>query len=200
MRMYRHFSNQFEREVTMLHPGDFLATGEDIVISTVLGSCIAVALYDPDRRIGGLNHFMLPGVLDGRGQAFTSTSGKYGMYAMELLINEMIKQGCRKERLKAKIFGGGSVLARSGPDGYESKVPQSNIDFAEAYLEAEKIPVLARDTGGTKARKLFFFPESARILLKKLSGTYLTTVEEKERDYLRKIRKKSEEGGSLTLF
>lgn len=107
--MYTHFDRRFERQVAIIHPGEHYSSDEDIIISTILGSCIAVALYDPDNRQGGLNHFMLPGELQSR-QFFLEESGRYGMFAMELLINDLIKRGARKSNLKAKVFGGGHVL------------------------------------------------------------------------------------------
>jgi len=122
----------------ILHPGEFYASGADLIISTVLGSCIAVVFYDPVRRIGAMNHFMLPGTQREDGY-FNTEGGKYGMYAMELAINEMLKLGARREQLRCKVFGGAHVLR--GGSSNEASVPQNNINFAFNYLETEKITV-----------------------------------------------------------
>ncbi|MFP4364511.1 MAG: chemotaxis protein CheD [Spirochaetia bacterium] len=195
--MYHHYSNHFNKEVTIIHPGEYFASEDDIVISTVLGSCVAVAFFDPVKKSGGLNHFMLPSTV--RKESFYSTmSGKYGMYAMELLINKMIKLGCKKDRLVAKVFGGASVLERK--DGTKNAIPESNVDFAFEYLKAEQIEIQSYDVGGTQARKVFFFPQTAKILLKRITGVYLKPIEEEEESYLRKIKKESQKGGEPTLF
>lgn len=187
--MYTHFNNHFNALVATIHPGEYYATKDDVIIATVLGSCIAVAIFDKRNRFGGLNHFMLPGTLNPEG-FFTSNSGKYGMFAMELLINSMIKLGSRKQDLIAKVFGGGSVLHNTS--GFSSHIPESNIDFAFSYLKTEGIPVESSDVGGVQARKIFFFPQTSRILLKRISGKLITAVEKEETQYFQKIRKESE--------
>lgn len=195
--MYDHRLSQFDQPVTVIHPGEYLATEDDIIIATVLGSCIAVALRDEATQTGGLNHFMLPGDI-GNGEHFESQSAKYGMYAMELLINDMLKLGCRKDRLRAKVFGGGSVLGSSPIR--RNKVPQSNIEFAFDYLKAEGIPIEKSDTGGTSARKILFFVREGRVLLKRLRGTLIVAVDMEERQYYERIRSREEKVGDVTLF
>ena len=194
--MYEHRLSRFDQSITIIHPGEYLATTSDIIISTVLGSCISVALRDKVLSIGGLNHFMLPGSLESRD--FTeSPNAKYGMYAMELLINELLKLGCRRERLEAKVFGGGSVLGHgSNPGG----VPKSNIDFAFDYLETENIPVLSSDVGGREARKILFFVRSGKVLLKRITGTLIVAVEREEEVYLKRIAEIQAKSGEVILF
>lgn len=184
--MYHHFNQKFQRDVTIIHPGEYFTSGEDVIISTVLGSCIAVALYDPGTKLGGLNHFMLPGELSSR-DFFTEEAGRYGMFAMELLINDMLKAGARRKRLVAKVFGGGHVLSTSA-----GNIPDSNIAFALRFLETEKIPIASRDLGGTDARKIFFFPTTARVLLKRFGGQNRKPIEREESRYLQRISKKPE--------
>lgn len=196
--MYRHFNNRFAKEVAFLHPGEYFATGDDILISTVLGSCIAVALHDRRNAIGGLNHFMLPGSVGRNGNVVASETGKYGMYAMELLINQMMKMGTRRSDLVAKVFGGGHVLRSSVPGG--GTVPQSNIKFAFEYLALEKIPVESSDVGGTVARKVFLFPRTFRVLMKRVTGNLIVDVEREEEQYLEKIQRESKKSGEVTLF
>jgi chemotaxis protein CheD len=196
--MYRHYNSKFKRDVVIIHPGEFFASGDDMIISTVLGSCIAVAFYDAGRKIGGLNHFMLPAAI--RSESFLMTeSGKYGMFAMELVINEMLKLGARREHIKAKVFGGGHVLRTS--QNHEATIPQSNINFAFNYLETEGISVESSDVGGTAARKIFLFPQNFRILLKRITGNLVTDVEKEEKEYLQTIRtKKTAKPSEPTLF
>ncbi|TVR87352.1 MAG: chemotaxis protein CheD [Spirochaetaceae bacterium] len=181
----------------ILHPGEFYASGEDLIISTVLGSCIAVVFYDPVRRIGAMNHFMLPGTQRDDGY-FDTEGGKYGMYAMELAINEMLKLGARREQLRCKVFGGAHVL-RGGPSN-EASVPQNNINFAFNYLETERINVESSDVGGTVARKVLLFPQTFKVLLKRITGTLITDVEKEEKDYLRRIKTESKKPSEPTLF
>jgi chemotaxis protein CheD len=196
--MYRHFNTHFQSDVTTIHPGEYHASAEDGIIATVLGSCVAVALYDPVHRFGGLNHFMLPGHLKDRERYYLTNAGKYGMFAMELLINEMLKMGTRRKDLIAKVFGGASVLNRQGT--FSSTIPEDNIRFAQSFLETEGIPVVAQDVGGRIARKIFYFPTTSRVLLKRISGTLIRPVEQQEEQYLETIREKAEDQGAVTFF
>jgi chemotaxis protein CheD len=199
--MYRHHSGKFDREIVTIHPGEYFASSDELIIATVLGSCIAVALYDRRLRFGGLNHFMLPGTVRSSEQLLFSETGKYGMFAMEHLVNEMMKLGSRRENLVAKVFGGGSVL-RTGNryDPNKASVSKSNIDFAFTYLETEGIPVDTSDVGGTEARKIYLFPDSFRVLLKRITGKLVTDVEQEEKEYLESIKKKQAPGEDVTLF
>ena len=192
--MFTHKLSNFEQNVVTIHPGEFLVSGDDIIIATVLGSCVSVSLWDTRLRLGGINHFMLPGDLDNLDVA-KSKNAKYGMYAMEVLYNELFKRGSRKIDIVAKVFGGASVLKLvNGP----TKVPQGNVDFALAYLAKENIPIVANDTGGFLPRKILFFAQTGKVLLKRIAGTMVSQVEREEEIYLDKIRRI--EGGSVTLF
>lgn len=195
--MQTHYSARFQRETVILHPGDYYATGKQQLISTVLGSCVAVAFFDPVARIGGLNHFMLPGSLDRKAGLFGET-GKYGIFAMEYLINDMIKLGAARSRLKAKIFGGAQVLNITAEDG--GTISKANITFAHEYLKTERIAVESSDVGGTTARRIFFYPDSFRVLLKRITGTVVADVKQEEEHYLHDIRQKKQSGGEVTLF
>jgi chemotaxis protein CheD len=168
-----------------------------MIISTVLGSCIAVALYDPEARAGGLNHFMLPGEFS-REDLVRNPNAKYGMYAMELLVNDLLKMGLKRRDLRAKVFGGGAVL--HFVDGSVTRIPQSNIDFAFEYLEKESIPVLASDVGGREPRKIFLFAQTGKVLLKRIAPSQIDLVEKEEVRYLETVKKEEAEAGSITLF
>ncbi|MFO7788308.1 MAG: chemotaxis protein CheD, partial [Halospina sp.] len=140
--MYSHYNYKYKRNVIILHPGEYYATGENCLLSTVLGSCVAVILYDEDKRIGGMNHFMLPGTLssgDGfeGGSLEFEESGKLGVHAMELLINTIMKEGGRRLKLKAKVFGGGNVLNTGDSSGklIDSDIGGSNVRLAFSFLE-----------------------------------------------------------------
>jgi chemotaxis protein CheD len=196
--VYQHYNGKFGKQVYIIHPGEYFASADSILISTVLGSCVGVALYDPRAALGGLNHFMLPGSLDTQSFMFSET-GKYGMFAMELLINELIKMGARKDRLRAKVFGGGHVLRNEvGRDG---GVPQSNIRFAFEYLETERIPVETSDVGGTVGRKIFLDPQTFRVMLKRITGKLIVDVEKEEEEYLESLRSRpTKRKGDVTLF
>jgi chemotaxis protein CheD len=195
--VYQHFNRKFGKQVFIIHPGEYYASSEPVLISTVLGSCVGVAMYDPQVQFGGLNHFMLPGSL-GNQNFMMSETGKYGMFAMELLINQLIKMGARKNRLRAKVFGGGHVLQNDvGEDG---GVPQSNIDFAFEYLETEQIPVQTSDVGGTVGRKIFLDPLTFKVMLKRVTGRLIVDVEKEEEEYLEQIRQRRKPKGDVTLF
>jgi chemotaxis protein CheD len=143
-----------------------------------------------------MNHFMLPGELGGD-RIYVSMSGKYGMYAMELLINEMIKLGGRKAKFVAKVFGGGKVLrALAGPAG---SISENNVTFALKYLEEEKIPVTSSDVGGFAGRRILFFTKDGRVLLKRLTPSEEQPVEKEERDYLSSLGSAARKP-ALTLF
>lgn len=192
--MFAHKLSNFEQNVVTIHPGEFLVSSDDIIISTVLGSCVSVSFWDTRLRFGGINHFMLPGDLDNPDVA-KSKNAKYGMYAMEVLYNELFKRGSRKIDIVAKVFGGASVLRLvNGP----TKVPKGNVDFALAYLARENIPIAANDTGGLLPRKILFFAQTGKVLLKRITGTMATQVEREEELYLDRIRRS--DGGSVTLF
>ena len=151
------------RPLHKIHIGGVWAGREPGVVRTVLGSCIAVCLRDPHTQVGGMNHFLLPA-----GASGDAVSARYGVHAMELLINDCMKHGASRNALEAKVFGGGHVLRIRETDG---NVPQINIKFALNFLETEGIPIISRDLGGYAAREVYFFTDTGRILLKRLSET-----------------------------
>lgn len=188
---------RYGQEVVEIFPGEYHATRSTRIISTVLGSCIAVVLYDEKAGVAGMNHFMLPGELQ-TDRIYASGSGKYGMYAMELLINELIKLGGAKKSFVAKVFGGGKVLRSSS--GFTHSVPEGNITFALAYLRQEGIPIASQDVGGTQGRRVLFFTEGHKVLVKKLTPREITPLESEEKVYYSKLRKEDEKKQDITLF
>ncbi|MBF0558651.1 MAG: chemotaxis protein CheD [Nitrospirae bacterium] len=143
-----------------LYPGLIFAQKEMCMVTTVLGSCVSVCLWDPVYNTGGINHYMLP-LWNGEGLP----SPKYGNIAIRKLIEKMMALGCRKENLKAKVFGGGAVLQTSGG---LLNVGERNIILAEDILAEEKIPIISRDVGGSQGRKLIFCTGSGTVLVKKI--------------------------------
>jgi chemotaxis protein CheD len=196
--VFRHSISQFEQELVTIHPGEFFATGGDVIISTILGSCIAVGFFDEGSRMGGLNHFMLPGN-SGKIDLLRSPDAKYGMYAMELLINDLMKLGARRGALKAKVFGGGSVLRFSS--GASSSIPAGNVDFAFDYLRKEGIPVVASDVGGREPRKIFFYARTGKVLLKRIGAGVIVALAEKEEErYFESLDREKAREGEIVLF
>lgn len=184
--MNRHFSLKFNKDLVIIGPGERYATAEEVIISTVLGSCIAITLFEPELKIGGMNHYMLPG--EDTNNFSMGITGKYGVHAMDLLLQEMQKLGCRKEKLEAKVFGGGAVLLLQGEGG--NKVPKSNIEFAYRVLKTKyQIPVAAGDTGGINGRKIFFDPKTGKVTVKTLGKGGLPPVAAEEAKIIQELRK-----------
>ncbi len=156
-------------------------TSADMVLVTVLGSCVAACIRDPRVGVGGMNHFMLPDARDGDG--VLSASARYGSYAMELLINELLKLGARRNGLEAKVFGGGNVL----PGLTLSNVGERNAAFVLDYLQTERISIAARDLGGPYPRKVYQFVRNGRVRVKQIARTSDETILERERDYRRQL-------------
>lgn len=175
--MHRIYDSKFRTDRMLLGPGEYFATGEGLVLHTVLGSCIAVCLWDPEKQIGGMNHFMLPAALDPNA-TFYSDAGRYGMHAMELLINKMLTIGADRARMVAKVFGGAHVLA-TGSD--RSRLPDSNTAFALEYLATESIPVVAKDVGGNTGRQVHFAVPTGTVYVKKLDSS--ADIAKRERKY-----------------
>jgi len=175
-----YFDRTFDCNAAKILPGEYFFTGEDMLIVTVLGSCVSACIRDRVSGIGGMNHFMLPdeGKLIGT-HGNISAGGRYGVHAMELLINQILKLGGRRDRLEAKVFGGGNVL-----QGFMlSNVGQQNAEFIVEYLSLERIPIAARDLLDVWPRKIYFFPRSGKVMVKRLRKANNDTIVLRERDY-----------------
>lgn len=186
-----YFDPHFQFNSVKVLPGEYFVTGENIVICTVLGSCIAACLWDRSLQIGGMNHFMLP-----EGDS-TDASGRYGSYAMEVLINEMIKLGARRETMQAKIFGGGQVMANFTT----MNVGERNTDFVTQYLQTERIPIVSQDVLDIYPRKVVYFPATGKAMVKRLAHAHPETLVEQERARGSAVQlAKTNAGGSVDLF
>ena len=170
-------------------PGEYFVSGENIVIMTVLGSCIAACLWDSRARVGGMNHFMLPE------SDATDVSGRYGSYAMELLINEMLKLGARRETMQAKIFGGGQVMANFTT----MNVGERNTSFVVNYLQTERIPIVSEDVLDIYPRKVVFFPATGKAMVKRLAHAHPEALAQEVRGNAATVAKATS-GGSVDLF
>jgi chemotaxis protein CheD len=162
--MQTGFSEKYKLPIKFLKPGEYYATDRPEILSTLLGSCISVCLIDEKNQIGGMNHFMLPGCISTE-EILISEIGRYGLYAMELLIGEIIKKGGDRKAIKGRCFGGGAVLRFRQSDG---DIPEANIQFIRRYFELERIPLVAEDLGGALGRKIYFFVPEGRVLLKRI--------------------------------
>lgn len=190
----RYYDHNFDCDAVKILPGEFFATRDRTMIVTVLGSCVSVCLRDPVTKIGGMNHFLLPND-DLSVENYGSISARYGSYAMELLINELLKLGAAKSRLEAKVFGGGNVM-----QGLTlHNVGERNSEFVIDYLDLECIPMLAHDLLGPFARKVYFFPETGEVKVRKIKTMHNTTIIDRESDYRMKI-KAAPTAGDIDLF
>lgn len=187
-----YFDRNFTSEAAKILPGEYYVTGKQMLLVTVLGSCVAACIRDSDSGIGGMNHFMLP---DEGGRDMVSTSARYGTYAMEVLINHLLKMGARRNRLEAKVFGGGAVLESLS----SSNVGMRNAEFVLNYLKTEKIPIIAKDLLDSYPRKVYYFPNSGRVLVKKLHRVHNDTLFSREREYKARIATAKVEG-DVELF
>jgi chemotaxis protein CheD len=178
----------FKNDAVKVLPGEFFVSDEDMLIVTTLGSCIAACLWDRERRIGGMNHFMLP---EGQGD-----SGRYGSYAMELLINQLMKRGASRATLEAKVFGGGAVIASMT----SLNVGERNTKFVIDYLQTERIPVVSKDVLDVCARKVCLLPASGKVLMKRLAPTNADALVAQERAAAEKAAPQATGGGSVDLF
>ncbi|WP_295641633.1 chemoreceptor glutamine deamidase CheD [uncultured Methylibium sp.] len=184
------YDAHFKADAVKVLPGEYFVHDEDLAIMTTLGSCIAACLWDRERRIGGLNHFMLP---EGGGAA---DSGRYGSYAMELLINEMMKRGASRLTLEAKVFGGGAVI--SGMNTIN--VGERNTAFVLDYLKTERIPVVSKDVLDVYPRKVCFFPASGKAMVKRLAPANAEALVAQDRAAAKTAVPATTGGGSIDLF
>ncbi len=174
------FLKKFNCPVKILNIGDFYATGKVEGIGTVLGTCIAACIYEEGGTIGGMNHFLIPGDFRDE-EIFLSPTARYGMYAMELLMGELIKLNVDRSKLRAKIFGGADRLG-----SVSTGIGANNVRFIKAFLKMEDIPITGINVGGSYARKIFFFPHNGKVMLKRIT-TNMNTILDTENGYQKKL-------------
>ncbi len=189
-----YFDREHKTEAAKILPGEYYATGRDMVLVTVLGSCVCACIRDRVSKIGGMNHFMLPESGQDKNNPM-GESARYGVYAMEILINQLLKMGAKRSNLEAKVFGGGSVLR-----GFTiNNVGERNADFVLQFLKTEKIPVLAQDLLDIFPRKVYYFPETGKVRVKKLRQVHNDTIITREAEYNSRLHYSRLEG-DVELF
>lgn len=182
------YDAHFKNEAVKVLPGEYYCDTEDLLVMTTLGSCIAACLWDRQARVGGMNHFMLP---EGVGD-----SGRYGSYAMELLINEMMKRGASRLTMEAKVFGGGAVISGMNT----MNVGERNTKFVLEFLATERIPVVSKDVLDIYPRKVCFLPFSGKAMVKRLAPTNTEALIAQDRAAAQKAAPAVTGGGSIDLF
>jgi len=189
-----YYDRHFEVPAVKVLPGEYFATDTGEMLVTVLGSCVAVCLRDSYSGVGGLNHFLLPHDRSEKASPLNE-SARYGVYAMELLVNHLLKLGAQRRRLEAKVFGGGKVIK----DFNYANVGQRNVEFVLQHLKNEGIPIVAKDVLDIYPRKVHFFPATGKVMLKKINTLHNRTIIERENKYLQQVEQKPEVG-EVDLF
>ncbi len=194
-----YWDKKREQVIAKILPGEFYMTRDNVAIATTLGSCVSACIWDEHVGIGGMNHFMLPLTdkeaheVDWGQRGMASDATRYGNFAMEHLINMILKSGGRKVNLRAKVFGGGKVLKQM------SDIGDKNIAFVLQYLEDEGIRVEGSDLGSFYPRKILFEPNSGRAFVKTIDNLHNDTIVRRESDYRNRIDQAPVEG-DVELF
>ena len=188
--------NRFPHEIASILPGEFFVSREPMVVYTVLGSCISACIRDPIVGVGGMNHFMLPEPKEHQSDdSWGGESTRYGSYAMESLINEILKRGGLKRRLEIKLFGAGKI--------YEGNIDvgANNAKWVIGYLKSEGLATVKTDLGDVYPRKVYYFTDSGRVLMKKIERIKNQTIQERENAYAAKIKQREQQPvEDVTLF
>ena len=174
-------------------PGEYYVTREDELVTTVLGSCVSACIRDTVAGIGGMNHFMLPMHKGDKSLSILSDAARYGNYAMEHLINDILRQGGKRNRLEFKLFGGGRIMKGMMDIG------NKNIEFVEDYIRVEGFSVASQDLGDIYPRKVVYFPRTGRVLMKKLRSMHNDTIIQRENRYIEELRHEPVQG-EVELF
>lgn len=186
--------SRFPHEIAAILPGEFFVSPDPMIVYTVLGSCVSACIRDPVAGVGGMNHFMLPQPKDVANDSW-GESTRYGSYAMESLINDIIKRGGNKRRLEIKLFGAGRIY-----DG-SIDVGSRNAEWVLDYLQTEGLTACKTDLGDVFPRKIYYFTESGRVLMKKIERVKNHTIAEREHEYATKIQSKEQAPvEDVTLF
>ena len=194
---FNHINRYWDKTTGMptakILPGEFYVTAVNEAITTVLGSCISACIRDPVAGIGGMNHFMLPVKKEREVSNDLSTAARYGNFAMEQMINDILRNGGSRESLEIKIFGGGKVMKAM------TDVGKRNIKFVKDYVALEGFRLVAEDVGGLHPRKVVYLPKTGKVMVKKLYNKHNQTIELRDEKYLDQISK-SEVESDIELF
>jgi len=196
-RVKRYWDRSNDVVAAKILPGEYYVTTQDEMVTTVLGSCVSACIRDRVFGVGGMNHFMLP--LDTTGEGWSGSSDllssatRYGNFAMEHMINDILKNGGRRKNLEAKVFGGGQIIATM------TDVGRKNIDFVLSYLEQEGLAIASQDLGDIYPRKVNYYPASGRVRVKRLRHLHNDTIVRREQSYRHELEEQPVEGG-IELF
>lgn len=175
-----YFDRKFQAYGKRIHPGEYkLVDNPDQMLTTILGSCVAACIRDPLLELGGMNHFLLPD--EGEAKSIASDATRYGNHAMELLINDLLKLGCKRERFEVKVFGGANVSSMNVTIG------DQNAEFIMDYIEQEALNLLAHDLGGSQARRIFYFPKTGKVSRFLFAGT--DEINKRENEHQKSIKR-----------
>lgn len=186
-----HWSPRWESYTVKIGPGDYYVAADNLLITTVLGSCVSVCISDPVAGLGGMNHFMLPDSETERDPL--SRSARYGAFAMEQLVNELLRFGAGRSRLQVKVTGGGDMT------GGSMKIGEMNADFVRRYMASEGFEVISWDLGGACSRNVVYDPTTGRLRVKKMEARWRQELLERERRY-REMIVSQPDGGDVELF
>ncbi len=177
-----------------IHIGEYYASSRPVLISTLLGSCVAVCMFDPVSRIGGMNHILLPGKLDLRR---FNMPARYGINAMELLINRIMNLGGERHRIVAKVFGGAHILPAISA---ENCMGRKNVSFALEFLKTESFQVVSRDVGGIQSRRVYFHSDTGDVFLKRGRPFHAHDIVIIERKMKERISRQIRKPADVTIF
>ncbi|MCT7305036.1 chemoreceptor glutamine deamidase CheD [Ralstonia sp. 22086] len=180
---HAYYDTTFGRRAMKVLPGEYSVTTEDLMLVTVLGSCVSACVRDKTLGIGGMNHFMLPS--RNEGESILSPSMRYGTHAMEVLLNQLYKAGAKRERLEIKVFGGAAVLAGMST----LDVGERNGKFVLEFLRNEGLTVAAKDLFDVHPRKVYFVPSTGQIMVRKLRSQNSAAELDSEAQYASKLSK-----------
>jgi len=189
----RYWDSKLNIAVAKIKPGEYYVSNQVEGISTVLGSCVSVCIRDPQARVGGMNHFMLPLDSSQGANKMISNAARYGNYAMEHLINDILKMGGNKNNFEIKLFGGSNINSSL------NNVGAQNIEFAKNYLSMEGYSLKSHDLGGEHPRRILYYPLNGKLLLKRLPIASNSNVSDIENKYNRTIESQPV-GGNVDLF
>jgi chemotaxis protein CheD len=177
----RYFDPRFDATIITVAPGEHeITAAKDEIVATVLGSCISVCMRDPQVGVGGMNHFLLPK----NNGADANAGERYGDTAMEVLINGLLKRGARRNHLEAKVFGGARVLSGATM----LAIGDGNIAFVNEFLRVEGIPVVSKDVGGTRSRRIHYQPSTGRAWVQHVQPSTRDSGHEQELAYLNRLK------------
>jgi len=192
----RYWDKVHDVDAAKILPGEYYVTQDNELVSTVLGSCVSACIRDVQYGVGGMNHFMLPVDKSAMKAGANSESARYGNYAMEMLINSILKAGGLKKNLEVKLFGGGKVLSSMS----KIDVGEQNITFIKSYVALEGLNVVKADLGDIYPRKVIYFPQTGRVLMKKLRKVHNDTLEKRERLYRESLLAQPVDADDIELF